>query len=169
VSREADLAGRYYRLGLAAAKRREVSLALRYAECACVLDSLYENDAPTDSGARHLAKICRHELGEDTAAFEDADRKKMDRIYVLAGEKKWQEAAKTAKSVSHQNVRLLNIQGCLWALANRYVSAADCFTNALAKDRGNRLAVDALVEIGKHGYIFGGSCEDQNERYEKPL
>ena len=150
----ADLAERYYRLGLAAAKRRNVSLALRYAERACVLDALSQNDTPDmppDSGAQHLAEICRYELGEEAAPFENAE---MERVSVLAGQKKWRTAAAAAKSVSPQSVRLLNIQGCLWALANRSARAADCFTKALAKDRGNRLATDALVEIGRRRPLF---------------
>jgi tetratricopeptide (TPR) repeat protein len=155
----ADLAGRYYRLGLAAAKRRDVSLALQYAERACVLDSLYRSgdapfETPPDSGVQHLAEICRYELGEGAAAFEDADQQKMEQVIVLVGQKKWRAAAAVAKSFSTQSVRPLNIQGCLWALANRYAQAADCFTKALAKDRGNRLATDALVEIGKRRMYF---------------
>ncbi|MDR1467954.1 MAG: hypothetical protein LBT00_01530 [Spirochaetaceae bacterium] len=156
MTQSADLAGRYYRLGLAAAKRRDVSLALQYAERAGVLESLYGNtfDAPPDSGARHLAELCRHELGEDSAVFENADREKMERVSALAGAKKWRAAANVARSISSQSVRLLNIQGCLWVMANRYAQAADCFTKALAKDRGNRLAADALVEIGKRRMYF---------------
>jgi tetratricopeptide (TPR) repeat protein len=157
MTQGADLARRYYRLGLAAAKRREVGLALRYAERACVLDSLCRNDAhlypdaPHGSDARHLAEICRYELGEEQAAL---DHTEMARVSALAGEKKWQAAAKAAQSIPHQSVRLLNIQGCLWVLANRYAPAADCFTKALAKDRGNRLAADTLVEIGRRRKYF---------------
>ena len=151
MTQVADLAGRYYRLGLAAAKRRDVSLALRCAERACVLEALARNGAPPDSGAQRLAEICRYELGGERGAFENAA---MERAGVLAGQKKWRAAAEAAESVSRPSARLLNIQGCLWALANRRGRAADCFTKALAKDRGNRLAADALVETGKRRIYF---------------
>jgi hypothetical protein len=160
----ADIARRYYRLGLAAAKRRDLSSALRYAELACLLKSLCQTAAPEqgfavqdgvpqeDGGtepddASQLAGICRYELGIDA---EDG----LERVAALAGQKKWQAAAAAAKAVPRQSARLLNIQGCLWYLAKRYARAADCFASALAKDRGNRLAADALAEIRRQRKYF---------------
>jgi hypothetical protein len=149
----ADIAGRYYRLGLAAANRRDLSAALRYAELARLLkspvpgDALAENGEPEQDDVSRLAEICRHERGNDA---EDG----LEQVAALAEQKKWQAAAAAAKAVPRQSVRLLNIQGCLWVLAKRYARAADCFAASLAKDRGNRLAADALVEIGKQRKYF---------------
>jgi hypothetical protein len=131
-----DIARRYYRLGLAAAARREVSAALRYAEFACILNPGYDD-------AAYLGEICRYELGEED------DEPALERISLLAGQKKWKAAALAARAVSRQTVRLLNIQGCLWALAKRYDRGADCFAGALAKDRGNTLASEALAGLGR--------------------
>jgi tetratricopeptide (TPR) repeat protein len=134
----AEIGARYYRLGLGAAKRRDLSAALRYASFACMLD-------PEHGGAARLVEICRLELGEGPEEREPA----LERAGLLVEQKKWKAAAKAARSISGQSVRFLNIQGCLWALANRYASAADCFARALAKDRGNRLAAEALAELGR--------------------
>jgi tetratricopeptide (TPR) repeat protein len=164
------LGRRYYRLALAAAKRRDLTAALRYADFACILDpehgdAAYRQAAPYSEDASHLedishlgdishledalrlAEICRHELGE---TCEQA----LEQIGLLVRQKKWKTAAREAGTASHQSVRLLNIQGCLWALAKRYALAADCFTRALAKDRGNILAVDALAELGRRRKYF---------------
>jgi hypothetical protein len=172
-----DMARRYYRLGLAAAKRRDLGSALRYADLACLLKSLgrayapnqsdmlhedgeprqdntlyqggmpHEDDEPEPDDMSRLAEICRYELGNDAEGG-------LEQVAALAGQKKWQAAAAAAKAVPRQTVRLLNIQGCLWYLAKRYAYAADCFANALAKDRGNRLAADALVEIRRQRKYF---------------
>ncbi|MDR3191569.1 MAG: hypothetical protein LBT87_00720 [Treponema sp.] len=185
------IGGRYYRLGLAAAKRRDLGAALRYASFARILE-------PGHEGAERLAEICRHELGlcraspvepqkiageailypPDsllTGGSREPDNRDLygpggaeirnrdglpgeaipERIGLLAGQKKWQAAAKAAKDVPHQSVRLLNIQGCLWALAKRYEQAADCFAKVLEKDRGNTLAPEALAEIGRRWKRFG--------------
>jgi tetratricopeptide (TPR) repeat protein len=139
-----DLGGRYYRLGLGAAKQRNLSAALRYASFACILD-------PEHGGAARLVEICRYELGE--APGEDREPA-LERLKLLAKQRKWKAAAKAARGLPHQNVRLLNTQGCLWALANQYALAADCFARALAKDRGNRLAADALAELGRRRNCF---------------
>jgi hypothetical protein len=133
-----------YRLGLAAAKRRDLTAALRYAQFACVLsptggDESFPQDTARD--AIRLAELCRYELGETRGpAFE--------RIALLVRQKKWAAAARAAGAVSDRSVRLLNIEGCLWALARRYTPAMDCFASALAKDRGSTLAADALAETG---------------------
>jgi tetratricopeptide (TPR) repeat protein len=140
----AEIGERYYRLGLGAAKRRNLSAALDYAAFACILD-------PGHGGAARLAEICRYELGEPAGEPQDPE---LEGIRLLAGQKKWKAAAGAAKNVPHQSVRLLNMQGCLWALAKRYALAADCFARALAKDRGNLLAADALAGLGPQRNCF---------------
>jgi hypothetical protein len=142
-----EMARRYYRLGLGAAKRRDLSAALCYADFACVLDPGHED-------AARLAEICRQELGDTGEAQEAAQEAALEKIGFLAGQKKWKAAAVTAGGVSPQTVRLLNIQGCLWALAKRDDRAADCFAGALAKDRGSALAVEALACLGQRRKFF---------------
>jgi tetratricopeptide (TPR) repeat protein len=142
-----ETARRYYRLGLGAAKRRDLSAALGYADFARILDPEYED-------AARLAEICRHELGAADEA-DEAREAALERIGFLARQKKWKAAAAAAGRVSPQTLRLLNIQGCLWALAKRYAPAADCFARALAKDRGNTLAVEALACLGRRRKYFG--------------
>jgi hypothetical protein len=131
-----EIARRYYRLGLGAAARRDVSAALRYADFACILHPGYDD-------AAYLGEICRHELGGED------DEPALERISLLAGQKKWKAAARAARAVSRQTPRFLTIQGCLWALAKRDDLAADCFSEALAKDRGNTLAAEALAGLGR--------------------
>jgi hypothetical protein len=128
-------AGRCYRLGLGAAKRRDLGAALDYASLACALD-------PGHDGAVRLTEICREELGGVGEAAPQG-------LVSLVRQKKWKAAAEEAKKLPRQSVWLLNVQGCLWALAKRYDSAAGCFAGALARDRGNRLAADALAELGR--------------------
>ena len=145
-----DLGRRYYRLGLGAAKRRDLRAALGYAKFALLLN-------PEQGGAGRLAEICRIELGEPGEHREpEADAEAcLNRIILLAGKKKWKAAALAAQGAS-PSVRLLAIQGCLWALAKRYGSAADCFARALARDRGNVLAAEALVCLGRRRKFLGG-------------
>ena len=140
-----NMGGRYYRLGLAAAKRRDLRAARVYAEFARLLD-------PEHEGAARLGEICRIELGEAGETREP----ELERIGRLAAQKKWRAAALTARDVSGQSVRLLNIEGCLWALAKRYGSAADCFAKALAKDRGSPLAMEALAHLARRRKFLGG-------------
>lgn len=137
-----SLGGRYYRQGLAAAKRRDIRAALAYAEFARLLD-------PEHEGAARLEEICRYELGERPEPV-------LERAGFLAGQKKWKAAALAVSRGDHQNVRLLNIAGCLWALAKRYGAAADCFAQALARDRGNALAAKALADLGRRRRFIGG-------------
>jgi tetratricopeptide (TPR) repeat protein len=132
------IGGSFYRLGLAAAKRRDLGAALRYASFACILE-------PGHEGAARLAEICRREL-EGTIP---------EQIGLLAGQRKWKAAAKAAKAAPCQSVRLLNLEGCLWALAKRYEQAADCFAKALEKDRGDTLAPEALAETGRRRRRLG--------------
>jgi tetratricopeptide (TPR) repeat protein len=136
-----EIARRYYRLGLVAAERRDLSAALRYADFACILNPGYGD-------ALCLGEICRDELGQ--TGGEPA----LERLSLLAGQKKWKAAALAARGVSRQTVRLLNIQGCLWALAKRDDLAADCFARALAKDRGDTLAAEALASLGRRRNCF---------------
>jgi hypothetical protein len=143
-----DLGGRYYRLGLGAAKRRNLSAALAYAKIALLL-------APGHEGAARLAEICRIERGEAGAPGEPDPASYLNRIALLAGKKKWKAAALAAKGAP-QSARLLNIQGCLWALAKRRRSAADCFAKALTRDRGNVLAAEALADCLGRRRKFGG-------------
>jgi tetratricopeptide (TPR) repeat protein len=145
MTRAEELGRRYYRLGLGAAQRRDLSAALAYAYFACILD-------PEHAGAIRLAEICRIELGEAGETREA----ELERIVLLAGQKKWKAAAQAAKSVAHQSVWFLGIQGCLWALAKRYASAMDCFAKALGKDRGNAFAAEALAELGRRRKFLGG-------------
>jgi tetratricopeptide (TPR) repeat protein len=142
-----DLGRRYYRLGLGAAKRRDLSAALVYAKFALLLN-------PEQGGAGRLAEICRIELGE-AGGEPQAPESCLNRIILLAGKKKWKAAALAAQGAA-PSVRLLIIQGCLWALAKRYGSAADCFAKALTRDRGNVLAVEALACLGRRRKFLGG-------------
>jgi tetratricopeptide (TPR) repeat protein len=141
-----EIARRYYRLGLAAAKRRDLTAALRYALLSDVL-SPKDGDNSCHEDAARLAEICRSELGDTRdPAFE--------RIALLVKQKKWVVAARAAGAVSDKSVKLLNIQGCLWALAGRYAPAMDCFGKALAKDRRSILAADALAELARRRKSF---------------
>jgi hypothetical protein len=141
----AELARHYYRLGLGAAKRRDLSAALSYADLASFLDPEHE-DAP------RLAEICRIEIeGPETAQAGE-----LEKIRLLSGQKKWKAAALVAKRIPCQSARLLTIQGCLWALAKRHGSAARCFAGALAKDRGSLLAAGALAQLGLRRNFWGG-------------
>jgi tetratricopeptide (TPR) repeat protein len=143
----AELARHYYRMGLGAAKRRDLSAASTYAGFACLLD-------PEHGGASRLAEICRDELEGAEETPEE-----FERIGLLAGQKKWKAAALAAKRVPYQSVRILNIRGCLLALTKRYASATDCFARALAKDRGNVLAVEALACLGRRrNYLWRFFC-----------
>jgi hypothetical protein len=130
------LAHRYYRLGLSAAKQRRLSEALRYAQCASLLD-------PENNDASLLAEICRYELG---GSFGEGSP--LEQAAVLMKQKNWAKAARVLEKVSHQSVRCVCIQGCLWALVKRRALSAACFMSALAKDRGNPLALEALAEFG---------------------
>jgi tetratricopeptide (TPR) repeat protein len=121
----------YYRLALGAAVRRDIKTALGYAYYACLLDSEHED-------AAKLLAICRQE--KDTSDGE------LEQVRQLAGEKKWLEAARAGQAVE-KNVRLLSIQGCLFAIAGRDAQAIDCFAHALEKDGSDRLAASALAEL----------------------
>jgi tetratricopeptide (TPR) repeat protein len=129
------LAHRYYRLGLAAAKQRDLSAALRYAQCAFIMD-------PENNDASLLAEICRHELGGSPGEEQIPEQ-----AVALIKQKSWAKAARVLEKVPHQSVRCFAIQGCLWALAGRRALAADCFQRVLLADCMNHLAAEALVEL----------------------
>lgn len=127
---------RYYRLGLAAAKQRYLSAALRYAECAAIMD-------PENCDAVRLWEICRQELGGSTG-----EEQMPEQADFLIKQKNWLKAARFLAKVPDQSVRCLAIQGCLWALAKDRALSADCFVRVLAKDSGNPLALRSLTELG---------------------
>ena len=143
------LGARYYRLALGAAVERDLSRAALYACYATLLDHEHAN-------AEKLLRLCYRELGQGcgTEIFPEDRDDGLERTRLLAAEKKWREAAKAAHAISHQSVRVLNIQGCLWALANDYDKGARCFALALGKDRSNRLATEGFVEIGSKRKSF---------------
>jgi tetratricopeptide (TPR) repeat protein len=143
VTDSEKIAGRCYRLGLVAAKRRDLRGALDYAALACAMD-------PSHGGAARLSEICRYELGGAEYVGEQA----LERLLSLVRQKKWKAAAEETKRLPCQNVWVLNIQGCLWALAKRHDSALDCFAGALAKDRGNLLAANALSGLSRRRKSF---------------
>jgi Flp pilus assembly protein TadD len=132
-----NLGTRYYRLALAAAARRDLTAAVLYSRHALLF-------APENPGAAKLLRICRCELGETEEAAPDEGLEKVER---LAIEKKWRDAARAACALPGQDVRILNIRGCLWALAGDYEKAVDSFARALKKDHGSRLAAEGLAEI----------------------
>ncbi|MDR2247189.1 MAG: hypothetical protein LBE17_11070 [Treponema sp.] len=155
------LGARYYRLALSEAVRRNLSGAAIYARYAALLDPEHRN-------AVHLLRLCRDELGESggTEAFPEESRTELtipadsregrEKIRLLVAGKKWRAAARAARALPHQSVRVLNIQGCLWALAGNRPKAADCFAQALRKDRFNRLAAEGLAELlPKRKFLWG--------------
>ncbi|GMO39204.1 MAG: hypothetical protein Ta2F_15600 [Termitinemataceae bacterium] len=125
----------YYRLGLAAAKQRYLSAALKYAQCAAVMDS-------EDKNVLQLEEICRSELYGYPSTKQIPEN-----IINLVKQKKYLKAAQLLSSNPDQSVRCLSMQGCLWALAKRNSKAADCFMRVLEKDRGNKLALQAVMEL----------------------
>ncbi|MDR1250743.1 MAG: hypothetical protein LBK62_01105 [Treponema sp.] len=158
VTSSETMARRCYRLGLGAAKRRDLGAALDYTTLARALD-------PGHEGAARLAEICRRERGgaddmgkpaveniEDIENIENIEG--FEGLMSLVRQKKWKAAAEKAKGLPRQSVWLLSVQGCLWALAKHYDSAIDCFAGALARDRGNLLAAKALVGLGRQRKSF---------------
>jgi tetratricopeptide (TPR) repeat protein len=125
---------RYYRMALAAAVRRDLAGAVLYARYALALNVEHP-------GAAKLLELCLDELGEVAGGYDD-----LDRVRVLAGQKKWCAAEKAARAIPRQSVHILNIRGCLLAAAKRYARAADCFARALTMDRSNALAAEGFAE-----------------------
>jgi hypothetical protein len=149
-----SLGVRYYRLALGAAAERDLGRAVLYAGRACELDREHEN-------AARLLRLCRYEMGEDGGP-EDSDDC-LESVKRLTAKKKWREAALAARTIPNQSVRVLNIQGCLWALAKDYTKGASFFALALRKDRSSRLAAEGLAELAprrkRFGIFLGGFYE----------
>ncbi|MDR0377580.1 MAG: hypothetical protein LBH70_07285 [Spirochaetaceae bacterium] len=149
---------RYYRLALSAAARRDLSGAAICARYAVMLD-------PEHRDAAHLLQLCLRELGEpggmaglpeDSEKGIEFEQDSLEQVRLLAAKKKWRKAAQAARSVPQQSARILNAQGCLWALAGNPAKAADCFAQALGKDRGSRLAAEGLAELSPKRKWFWG-------------
>jgi tetratricopeptide (TPR) repeat protein len=127
---------RYYRLGLWAAARRDLSGAVRYARYALAVN-------PAHGGAAKLLGLCRGALGEGEpgeAAGGNTAGDGLTEVRALAAQKKWRAAEKAARALPCQSVRVLNLRGCLHAAGKRYAQAAACFAEALTLDHGNALA-----------------------------
>jgi tetratricopeptide (TPR) repeat protein len=153
-----EIGRRYYRIALGAAERRDLSAACAWAEYALFLDTGLEDAAA-------LLEICRRERGDPGgggAADQPGDG--LEEIRCLAGQKKYAAAVRAAGRLPQQSVRTLNIRGCLFAAAGRYGRAADCFTRALIRDRGNRLAADALAELSRRRKPFWKLLQKDTER-----
>jgi tetratricopeptide (TPR) repeat protein len=140
-----ELGTRYYRLALSAAAQRNLGSAAVYARYACLFDGEHQD-------AAKLLDLCLYELGEQ-ADGESADDG-FGTVRALAEKKQWRAAAKAARTIPHQSVRLLNIQGCLWAAAKDYAKAADYFAQALARDQDNRLAAVCLEDLAQRPRRF---------------
>ena len=129
-----ELAGIIYRLALIKASQRDLSGAVMLARHARVLNKSHEN-------AAKLLEICLCELdGHSPETAEDNQK-----ILVPVKLKKWRKAARFAGEAPHQSVRILNIRGCIYACAKRYGKAAREFSQALEKDKGNKLAAAGLA------------------------
>jgi tetratricopeptide (TPR) repeat protein len=155
------LGARYYRLALSEAELRNLRGAASYAQYAVTLD-------PDHLNAAKLLRLCLGELGESCGMepspedpqtelnIPDDTEERLEKIKLLGAGKKWREAARAAQALPHQSVRVLNIQGCLWALAGNRPKAAECFARALRKDRFNRLAAEGLMELPpKRRFLWG--------------
>jgi tetratricopeptide (TPR) repeat protein len=181
-----ELGTRYYRLALSAAVQRKLSSAVQYARYACLFDGDHED-------AAKLLDLCRYELGEQ-AEGESADdgfglqaaqaagtipplqneAAGLAAVRALVEKKKYRDAAKAARAIPHQSVRLLNIQGCLWAALKDHIKAADYFARALTGDQDNRLAALCLVDLVQRPRPFWQNLGDRVGKiwgtvYEKPL
>ena len=84
----------------------------------------------------------------------DISKEIIERISVLAQQRKWRKALRLVSSIPHQSVRVLNIQGCLYACAQRYKRAARLFSDALEKDHANLLAAKGLIESTQRQKLF---------------
>jgi hypothetical protein len=105
------------------------------------------------SGLEAVLKGEGESPGLEAAFQEEGTRTKegLEQIRLLADSKKWRRAIHKARGLSPQSVRVLNIQGCLYALRKQYGTAARFFAQALAKDRVNPLALAALPETAMRG------------------
>ncbi|MDR2608841.1 MAG: hypothetical protein LBC57_10670 [Treponema sp.] len=128
---------RYYRLALLAALRHDLGSAVLYASYVLELNAEH-------AGAAKLLELCLDELGETASGNRAPDG--LERVRVLAGQKKWRAAEKAAQDLPRQSVRILNIRACLFSLEKRYAEAAECFAKVLTMDHGNALAAEGFVE-----------------------
>ena len=150
-----DLASQYYRLALAAAMRRDLSAAIKYARYARVYDDAHEN-------AAKLLCLCAYETGcidaldntlinpEVTALIESTNaetNKSLAKIRSDIKRNKWRKAASRAKAIPHRSARVLKIRGCIFAASGRYGKAGRCFVKALKKDRGDADTAAYLADI----------------------
>jgi len=133
-----ELAEVYYRMALSAANHRNLSRAVILAQTS------YELGGGENVAA--LLRLCRYELGDLRAAPQPELEPILERVQ----RKDWRGAARLAWSIEHQSVRVLNMQGCIYACAKRYSTAARFFARALEKDHGNQLATDGLVAAVSH-------------------
>ena len=183
----AELAERYYRLALSKATKRDLSGAVMLAGYACEFDEnnknaarllelcLYElgrldvegddNELPPVKNIRTPFRIAffgkRNSGSAPMGKGSLSDREIIEKISFLAQGKQWHKAVHMARSIKHRNVRVLNIQGCLYACMRQYKLAACSFAQALEKDRGNKLAAHGLAEVTRR--------ERFGRAYEKPL
>lgn len=157
------LGERYYRLALSAAAQRDLSGAAEYARHAMRLGAENPN-------APKLLGLCLYELGElgaahallagspalAQAAGEERARAEsgLEQVQALVRQKKIRRAVRAARAIPHQSVRVLNIRGCLYGGMGRYGAAVDCFSKALEKDRGNRLASAGLTDALRQRTCF---------------
>ena len=132
------LAEQYYRIALSKAEHRDLSGAAQLAGYACLLDNNNKN-------AARLLELCQYELGDSDAEFAD----EINQIRYMVERKQLRQAARRAKAIPHRSVRVLNIQGCLYACDKRYGKAARAFAQALEKDCGNHFATASLAEVTK--------------------
>jgi len=147
-----EIAQQYYRLALSKAARRDLSGAAQFARYACQFDASHEN-------AAILLDICRQESGD----FDAGDNDDIKKILISAERKEWRRAARMAKSIPNRSVRMLNIQGCIYACAKRYGKAARFFAEALEKDHGNQLSAAGLAEVMNKRHQ---KKEDENKKQE---
>ena len=149
-----DLSEIYYRMALAAASKRNLSVAVIYARHACLLDAAHEN-------AKKLLDLCLFELGELPQAPNNEYSVVFEQIRDNANRKKWKAAARLARSIPRQSVKDLNILGCIYGCAKLYATAARYFAKALEKDRGNRLAIEGLTDSINRRKRFLGKIIDE--------
>lgn len=129
-----EQAERYYRMALLSAKGHDLTAAAAYARYSCSL-------CPGLDKAARLLDLCLGELG-DTEDIRDT----LAEIRSFMQIRLWRKAARAAGEIPRQSVRVLNIQGCIYAGEKRYEAAAGFFAKALGKDYHNRLAMEGLAE-----------------------
>lgn len=89
-----------------------------------------------------------------TNGCANTSRKIMEEIRSLVQRKKYRKAARLATTITRRSVRVLNIQGCLYACAKQYDQAASAFAEALGRDCTNQLATKGLLDCIQHEKRF---------------